>query len=126
MVRVMYGVKLVDRKCTMELLNLLGLSPVEGVARACAVWWYGHVLGREEGSVLRKALDFEVEGCRKKGRPKSTSKRKIEVRKIGMVKEDAYDRSKWREIVRGIAEGSIVVNPATSTRGPNRIKTGDR
>ena len=36
---------------------------------ANSVCWYGHVLWREDGHVLRRALDFEVEGQRKKGRP---------------------------------------------------------
>ena len=31
------------------------------------VLWYGHVLWREDGHVLRRALDFEAQ--RKKGRP---------------------------------------------------------
>ena len=42
---------------------------------AHSVCWYGHVLRREDGHVLRKTLDFEVEGQRKKGRPKRTWKK---------------------------------------------------
>ena len=36
-------------------------------AIANSVRWYGHVLRREDGHVLRRALDFEFEGKRKKG-----------------------------------------------------------
>ena len=32
--------------------------------------WYGHVLRRAEGHVLRRALEFEVEDQRKKWRQK--------------------------------------------------------
>ena len=39
---------------------------------ASSVHWHGHVLRREDGHVLRRALDFEVESQRKKGRPKRT------------------------------------------------------
>ena len=39
------------------------------------VHWYGHVLRREDSHVLRRSLDFEVEGQRKKGRPKRTWKK---------------------------------------------------
>ena len=39
---------------------------------ANSVRWYGHVLRREDGYVLRRVLDFEVEGQRKKVRPKRT------------------------------------------------------
>ena len=37
---------------------------------ANSVPWYGHVLKREGGLLLRRALDFEVEGKRKKVRQK--------------------------------------------------------
>ena len=35
------------------------------------VRWYGHVLRRDDGHVLRKALEFEMKGKRKRGRPVS-------------------------------------------------------
>ena len=43
-----------------------------------SVRWYGHVLRREDGHVLRRTLDFEVEGEKRKGRPKRTWKRQVE------------------------------------------------
>ena len=50
---------------------MLGLNEaIDQLAMANSVHWYGHVLRREDGHVLRSALDFEVEGHRKKGRPK--------------------------------------------------------
>ena len=39
---------------------------------ANSVHWYGHVLRREDGQVLRRALDFEVECQGKKLRLKRT------------------------------------------------------
>ena len=42
------------------------------LARAGGVQWYGHVLRRNNGDVLRKALDFEVAGRRGRGRPNMT------------------------------------------------------
>ena len=39
---------------------------MDQLAMASSVRWYSHVLRREDGHVLRKALDFEVEGQRKK------------------------------------------------------------
>ena len=44
-------------------------------AMANSVRWYGHVLRREDGHILRRVVDFEVECQRKKGRPKRTWKR---------------------------------------------------
>ena len=37
-----------------------------------SVRWYWYALRREDGHILRMALDFEVEGQKKKGRPKKT------------------------------------------------------
>ena len=42
--------------------------------------------------MLRMALDFEVEGQRKKGRLRRTWKR---VMKVGLSREDAVCLSKW-------------------------------
>ena len=55
---------------------MLGLrETIDQLAMANSVRWYGHVLRREDGHVLRRALDFKVEGQRKKGRPKRTWKK---------------------------------------------------
>ena len=60
--------------------------------------WYGHVLRREDGNVLRRALDFEAEGQRKKGRLKRTWNKQVEEEsvKVGSRREHAIYRSKWR------------------------------
>ena len=48
---------------------MLGLSAtIDHLAKANSFCWHAHVLRRADGRVLRKALDFEVEGQRKKGR----------------------------------------------------------
>ena len=69
--------------------------------------WYGHVLRRDDDSVLRVAMNLEVTGKRKRGRPKKTWKKQVEeeTEKIGLKKEDALRRDKWRDGVREIAEG---------------------
>ena len=43
-------------------------------AMANSVRWYGDVLRREDGHILRRAFDFQVEGQRKE-RPKRTWKK---------------------------------------------------
>ena len=59
--------------------------------------WYGHVLLRENGQVLRRALNFEVEGQKKKGKPKRTWKKQVEEEsvKIGLRRKDVLCRLKW-------------------------------
>ena len=67
------------------------------------------MLRRDVDSVLRVALDLEVSGKRKRGRPKKTWKKQVEeeTEKIGLKKEDALNPDKWRDGVQatGIAKG---------------------
>ena len=42
-------------------------ATIDQLAMTNSVCWYGHVLRREDGHILRRALDFEVEGQSKKG-----------------------------------------------------------
>ena len=62
-----------------DLTFLLDLNEtIAQLTMANSVFWYAYVLRREDGHVLRKALDFEVNGQRKKGRSKRTSKKQFE------------------------------------------------
>ena len=57
---------------------MLGLNEIiDQLAMANSVRWYGHVLRREDGHVLRRALDFEVECQWMKGRPKRKWKKQV-------------------------------------------------
>ena len=48
---------------------------IDQLAMANSVHSYGHVLRRKDGHILKRALDLEVEGQRKKCRPKRMWKR---------------------------------------------------
>ena len=90
-------VQLKDRKISTDLMFMLGLcETIDQLAMANSVRQYGYVLRREDGRVLRRALDFEV-GQRKKGKPKKTWKKQVDKEsvKIGLRMEDALCRSKW-------------------------------
>ena len=59
---------MVDRKTTEEQMDMLGLKEtIDRLATANGVRWYGHVLRRDDDSVLRVALNLEVSGKRKQG-----------------------------------------------------------
>ena len=71
LVRTMCGVQLRDRIRSADLMFMLDLrETIDQLSMANSVRWYCHVLRRKDGHVLRRALDFEVEGQRKKGRLK--------------------------------------------------------
>ena len=92
---------------------------------ANSVHWYCHVLRREDDHVLRKALDFEVEGQRKKGRPKWTWKTQVveESAKIGLRNEDALCQSKWSAGISQIAVGLRGIWPPSLVGDTARFNT---
>ena len=57
---------------------------MDKMANANEVRWYGHVLRREDGDVLQKALQFKLDGQKKKGRPKMALRMQVE-KEIGEV-----------------------------------------
>ena len=83
-------------------MEMLGLKEtVVQMAKANGVRWYGHVLRRDDGDVLRKALEFKVKGKRKRGRPKKTWKMQVEKesKSVGLEEKDAMNRARWRVVV---------------------------
>ena len=73
----------------------------------------GDVLRRGDGHVLRRSLDFEVDGQRKKGRPKMTWKMQVEEQsvKVGLKWEFAFCRPKWSVGINQIAAGLMLIWP---------------
>ena len=71
-----------------------------GYGKQCMLVWY-------DVQVLGRALEFEVESQRKKGRLKRTWKKQVEEEsvKVGLRREDALCRSKWSVGVNQIAAG---------------------
>ena len=99
MVRAVGGAKLIEKKRTEDLMEMLGLKETAvQMAKASGVGWYGNVLRRDDGHVLRIVLEVEVRGKRNPGRPKKTWKMQVEKesKSVGLVKKDAMNRARWR------------------------------
>ena len=82
---------------------MLGIKEsLDRMAKASSMRWYGHVLRKENENVIVKALKFEVSGSKGRGRPKQTWKKQVEnwMKKNGLGKEDACDRTKRRGVVK--------------------------
>jgi len=62
------------------------------------------VLRKEDDDLVKKCMEYEVEGPRPKGRPKRTWREVVEkdsqTRKLNT--EDAMDRSKWRKLIKDV------------------------
>ena len=118
-VRSMCGVKLVDRKKMDQLMEMLGSKEtLDRMAKANEVRWYGHVIRRDDDNIPKKAMMLEVNGKRKRGRPKMTRRNQVEksVKKVGLKIKEAADRTRWREGVRAMAEGMRCIRPPSGTR----------
>ena len=99
-------------------MGMLGMKESLGrMAKASSMRWCGHVLRKENENVIGKALKFEVSGSGGRGRPKQTWKKQVEneMKKNGLGKEDACDRTKWR----GMVKTMTIRNPANSDDGDN-------
>ena len=87
---------------------MLGLNEtIDQLAMTSSVSWNGKVLRREDGNVLRRALDLEAQGQREKGRPKRTWKKQVEEEsvKVGVRMEEALYQSKCSVGINQIAAG---------------------
>ena len=63
----MCRVQLKDIKRVMDLMLMLSWNEaMDRLMMANSVCWYGHVFRMEDGIALRKTLDLEVEGQRKR------------------------------------------------------------
>ena len=52
---------------------MLGIKEsLDRMAKASSMRWYGHVLRKDDENVIAKALKFEVNGSRGRGRPKQS------------------------------------------------------
>ena len=71
------------------------------------------MLRREDGHVLGRALDLEVECQKKKGWPKRTWKKHVEEDsvKVDLRREDALYQSKWSVGMNQIAAGLRLIWP---------------
>ena len=90
----MCSVKLMDKRNTVELMDMLGLKEAaDKQAKANSVRKYGHALRQPEEDVFMKAMVHEVDGKRKQGGPRMKWREQVEgnMRMISLTKEDMAD-----------------------------------
>jgi len=62
--------KVTDRVPSKELRERLGIDDIILVLQQNRLWWYGHMLRKEDTDWVKKCMEYEVEGSRPKGWPK--------------------------------------------------------
>jgi len=102
-VRWMCGIKLQDRVPSKGLRERLGLDDIISVLQQNRLRWYGHVLQKEDSDLVKKCMEYQVEGARPRGKPKKTwteiAEKDCQTRKLN--REDAMDCNKRRKKIRG-------------------------
>ena len=63
--------------------------------------WFGHVKRRDENSILRRAMEREMEGKRPVGRSKKIWSKvvKEDTRKLNITEDMAEDRKQWKQLI---------------------------
>jgi len=77
MVRWMSDVKVKNRDPIKELRDRLGIYDIILVLQQNRLRWYGYVL-RKDTDWVKKCMEYEVEGCRPRGRPKRTWRKVVQ------------------------------------------------
>ena len=74
------------------------MENLEHRLRKMRLRWFGHVKRRDENSILRRAMELEVEGRRPVGRPKMNWSKVVEkdMRKLNITEDMAEDKKQRR------------------------------
>ena len=101
MVRWMSGGTLKDRRTREELRQGLGIESLDRVVSRGRLRWYGHVERKNADDWVNKCTDLEVVGGIRKGRGKKTCIECVtaNMKKIGLEKKDAQNRSLWSSLI---------------------------
>jgi hypothetical protein len=102
MVRMMFGIKLRERKSSSLLSAMAGLNEdIVTVVRKSRLRWYGHVMRRDKQVGIRRVSDFEVSGAIGRGHPWTSWQEQVntDMTKWGLQHCDVVDRARWRRAV---------------------------
>lgn len=109
--RRLLRIKWSDRIRNEQVWERTGQNPAEDEIGRRRWRWIGHTLRKPSSSITKKALDWNPQGKRSRGRPRGTWRRvrDSDVQKSGMswtkVKALAQDRDKWKGFVGGLYPG---------------------
>ena len=106
MLRMICGMTLKDMVESTVIALRVGVDDLEEHLRQKRLRWFGHIERRDEVVETRKCWELKIEGWRKRCRPVKQWIDVIEedMKKRGVVQQDAGDREGWRKrVVKGLA-----------------------
>ena len=99
MLRWMAGVSLSESKSNECVRSMLAIDDIAEVMRRNRLRWFGHVERRDELCWIKRIETLQVDGHGVGGRPRKSWREVLreDMRKKGLCREDACDRSRWRK-----------------------------
>ena len=104
MLRWMCGVTKMDKIRNERIRGTTKVVEISKKVQERRLQWYGHVMRRDETYVGRRVMEGEVQGRRRRGRPKRRWMDCVreDLREKQLSEDDAYDRAGWRRAVKNI------------------------
>ena len=102
MIRWMCNVSLSDRKSSEELRNRLHIPNIVDLLRQKRLRWYGHVQRMMEDNPVRQVTLLDVDGTRKRGRPRKTWHQLVrsDLNQLNLEPGLAQDREAWKRATK--------------------------
>ena len=102
MLRRLAGVSLLDHVRNDDLRQKYGVSPIMDKLREIRMRWHGHVLRAKDNTLAKLAMNQQVQGDRRKGRPKQRwlDTLHIDMKNAGVHPDMSGDRGKWRQRIK--------------------------
>ena len=100
----MRGVTKLDRIRNELIRRTTKVGEISKKVQESRLKWYGHVLRREDEYVGKRVMGMEVQGKRRRGRPKQRWFYSIrdDLSERELSGEEAQDRPRWRRLTRHI------------------------
>ena len=91
-------VTLKDMVESTVIASRVGVGDLEEHLMQKRLRWFGHISRRDEEVEIEKVFELKIEGRRKRGRPvkRWIDMVKEDMKKRGVVQQDAGDREGWR------------------------------
>lgn len=104
MLRWMCGVTKMDKIRNERIRGTTGVGEISKKLQERRLNWYGHVIRSDEDHIGRRSLKMEVEGRRRRGKPRRRWMDSInnDMMTRGLTGEEAQDRAMWRRLTRNI------------------------
>ena len=103
---MIFGVTLKDMVESTVIASKVGVDDPLEFLRQERLRWFGHIVRRDEEVEIKKVFELKI-GRRKRGRPVKRWIDMVEedMKKRGVVQQDAGDREGWRRrVVKGLAK----------------------